>query len=622
MRLTWRSAFFKILSLFIVIGAQAQQPAHFMLGEEQFRGIQIYDVIQDKELNYWFATNEGLYRYDYYLYEKVECVQSKSTSVFNFVMDKNGAIYCHNLNNQIFQITQHKCRLLYELAGDEGKADISLSISDNNELVIGAGKVIVLDEKGKVRSRFNVNAHYLGPAFTTGNGEIQFHLNGSDSVLTYSKGNFTRQELHLTSGKLQNSAVLKFFRIKDQYYTLDLKSKTLFSYHPDMHTLTPVQANTLFDRGGAIRIYEAGSEIWVAGTLPGVVFFTGVEPESGNNFYYEDYFISDVYKDAEGNYLLSTFDKGVLVIPDLKVPDVINSFRDDPVTALYADEATELILGTSKGKLLKYANGKINVISTSGKRPIEALYGSTESNLIVFDDGQIRTYNKLNGKIAPIFEASLKHVAFINGHEFFLGTNYGIVKVNWEGNNTFIRQQVKGVNARVYSLVYEPTSQNLYASTAQGLFRLSPTGESEKIIYQNAPVFSENLYGYKENLFAVTGAHGILVIKNNRVIQTIHPLVNGKTEKLKRLMVYNQTIIAASSQGLFQFDLNGKLLRLLHASSGFTSKKVINFTIHADELWVSHAGGVQKINLNYRQPRSQHPVVRFDRIYVNDEKTG
>ena len=43
----------------------AQQPAYFILGEEQFRGIQVYDVIQDKEQNYWFATNEGIYYYDY-----------------------------------------------------------------------------------------------------------------------------------------------------------------------------------------------------------------------------------------------------------------------------------------------------------------------------------------------------------------------------------------------------------------------------------------------------------------------------------------------------------------------------------------------------------------------------
>jgi ligand-binding sensor domain-containing protein len=56
----------------------AQQPAYFVLGENHFKGVQIYDVIQDKQLNYWFATNEGLYIFDFYTYKKIECDEAKS----------------------------------------------------------------------------------------------------------------------------------------------------------------------------------------------------------------------------------------------------------------------------------------------------------------------------------------------------------------------------------------------------------------------------------------------------------------------------------------------------------------------------------------------------------------
>ncbi|MBK8366846.1 MAG: hypothetical protein IPL10_05355 [Bacteroidetes bacterium] len=50
----------------------------FIFGEEQFRGVQIYEVIQDKDMNYWFATNEGLrYYFDYYYYNKIDCDEAK-----------------------------------------------------------------------------------------------------------------------------------------------------------------------------------------------------------------------------------------------------------------------------------------------------------------------------------------------------------------------------------------------------------------------------------------------------------------------------------------------------------------------------------------------------------------
>ena len=63
-----------------------------MLGEEQFRGTQIYDVIQDKNLNYYFSTNEGIYLYNFYNFTKLNCNKSKSTSVFNFVISKQGMV--------------------------------------------------------------------------------------------------------------------------------------------------------------------------------------------------------------------------------------------------------------------------------------------------------------------------------------------------------------------------------------------------------------------------------------------------------------------------------------------------------------------------------------------------
>lgn len=608
--------------LFFTQAVFAQQPACFVLGDEQFRGIQIYDVIQDKKLNYWFATNEGIYYYDYHSYRKVESNQAKSSSVFNFIMDREGAIYCHNLNNQIFRITALECRLFYELAGDEGKADISLSVSEENHLLIGAGKIIVLDKSGKVLSRFPINDHSLGPPFVNDTGAIQFHLSGCDSVLVYSKGKFTQQALRILGAELINTSVLKFFRIKGSSYALDSRAKNLFAYQLPDRTLTALAPNTLFDRGGTPRIYEAENEIWLAGTLPGVVFFTGDQSETANRAYYEDYFISDVYKDKEGNYLLSTFDKGVLVIPDLKVPGVIHSFSDDPVTALYAGEITGLILGSSKGKLMRYRDGILSLIQNQGKRHIEALYGSKESELVLFDDGLVRAYHKGNGRILTIFEASLKTVAFVNGHSFFLGTNYGIVRVEWKGGEKFVREAVDGVNSRVYSMVYQPENGHLYASTAQGLFRINPGGKSEKILYQNQEIFSEYLYLHQGRVYAITSARGILIIDKNEVTSSIQPMVNGQMEKLKRLVIYEKSIIASSSNGLFQFDLSGNLLRPLHAASGFTSKKVINFTLHKSELWVSHAGGVQIIDLKYQPANTTIPLVRIDAVLVNDDSTN
>ena len=228
---------------FSFIYSKAQQPAYFIFGEEQFRGVQIYDVIQDKDLNYWFATNEGLYYFDYYHYNKVECNEAKGSSVFNFTINHDGTIYCHNLNNQIFQIKDNACSLFYELQADERSSDISLSVADDNNLIIGAKQIVILNKNGKKISQYPVSKHYLGQAFNNKRKHILFHL--SDSVLVYEKGVFRKNKLIVLSGSLQAESVLKFFSVHSSNYALDLRTKELYSFNPTTFELNLLPKNTL-----------------------------------------------------------------------------------------------------------------------------------------------------------------------------------------------------------------------------------------------------------------------------------------------------------------------------------------------------------------------------------------
>jgi hypothetical protein len=150
----------------------SQQAAYSILGEDQFRGIQIYDVVQDHELNYWFATNEGIYLFNYTSFEKIECSKAKSNSAFNFVIDSKGIIYCHNLNNQVFQIKNKKCTLFYELKDDEGSADITFAVGDDGNVLVTGKIVIVLDKEGKVINRFKDSKGYIKPPFQLKNKTI------------------------------------------------------------------------------------------------------------------------------------------------------------------------------------------------------------------------------------------------------------------------------------------------------------------------------------------------------------------------------------------------------------------------------------------------------------------
>ncbi|MDP1803472.1 MAG: histidine kinase [Bacteroidota bacterium] len=600
----------------------AQQPAYFILGENQFKGVQIYNVIQDNDLNYWFATNEGLYFFNHYTYEKIECDKAKSNSIFNFVMDSNGIIYCNNLNNQIFQIKNKTCSLFYELQTDEANSDISLAITANNNVLIGAKKIIELTQQGSVINRISIKGHYLSQAYTDKNQNTIYHLAGCDSVLIFSKNKISTRKIILLSGSIQKSDVLKFFRVKEVNYAINLKTKTLYKFNTETFELNELPKNEAFERSESIRLYSTGDLLWIAGTLPGTILLSEQLVSKKNTLFYQDYFISNIYKDREGNILLSTFDKGVLVIQDMQIPDVIHSCKDDPVTAIQYDAELGLLLGSSKGKLMSYKNETLELINDKGNRPIERLYNRSEFPLVLFDDGHIRAYNKESKSINVVYEASLKDAVIVSEKQFYLGTNRGIIKCNWDGGSTFDCQFLKQFAFRIYTLALNTISGNLYASTSNGLFKILPDGTGTEITYNKEAIFPNTLYYNNGKIYAADKKGGVLIIEESSVTAVIAPSVNEQPEVITKLIIHNNSIIAKSSKGLFQFDMSGKLMNALSTSQGFSSNRVVDFTIQDDQLWVSHTNGVQQINLNRLQQKITPANIRLSEIKINDSEVN
>lgn len=610
---------FVLFIIFSTTNSFAQQPAYFVLAEEQFRGIQIYDIIQDNNQNYWISTSEGLYRYDFYKYEKVECDQSKNTSVFNLVSNKKGEIFCNNLSNQIFRIKNDSLILFYELSNSESRPDISIAFGDDGNLLIGAKEIMVLNEQGKVINRYNVSGVYIGPPFQLNDGKIQYHVNLSDSIIIYSSGKFSQEKIRSSFNTRITKGVFKFFRKGKSNFAFDLTNKVWFYYDPFSFTLTGLYTEKFFQRSQAIRIYETGDEIWIAGTLPGVTIIDNNYQPDKSSIYYEDYFISEVFKDKEGNILLGTFDKGILVIPDMQVPDVINKFIDDPINSLHSDPSLGLIIGSSKGKILNYNFEQLTIINDNGQRPIEAVYGTSFSEVLLFDNGMIRAMHKRSKKVYDLLEASLKDAVLISETEFYLGTNRGLYFVKWNGAEAFEVKITNDFSFRIYSLEYDYKNKILYCASTNGLLLIDSTGKSQQIKHENEDIFPLDMCFADEKLYLSTPKKGLFTIKGNQVVQTILPKVNDKLETIKKLVVKADTLYAQSSNGLFQFNKTGKLLQSLHTVFGFGSKHIIDFTFHDSDLFVSHSGGVQKVDLRYSGKNDTKPNVILKNIFVNDE---
>ncbi len=593
----------------------AQQPAYFILGEDQFKGIKIYDIIQDRHLNYWIATNEGLFYFDHYTYQRVDCPEAKSNSVFNFIENKQGVIFCHNLNNQIFKIENKNCTLFYELQREDVTPDLSLALAPDGGLLVGGKRVIHLSPQGKTLAEAPVN-YYLGPPYTDTDGSVYYQLGGSDSVLKVVGPKVQFRRLKLNGITWGNENVYRFFDFQNKQYSMSLRTKTFFSFDPQRLLLTPLQMPFSLERGSFTYLYVAAEKIWVAGTLPGVLHFSTGFSQVKPELFYPDYIISDVYQDREGNVLLGTFDNGILVIPDLEVPDVIRSFKEDPVTALQADSTCGLLMGTSKGRLLMYRDKQVITICDTGKRFIEAVFTDHKAPVLVFDNGTMQAYFKHTKQLVNLGGASLKDAAFVSSNLFYLGTNRGIVTCRIQEGGRIKTELIKDFNFRIYALVY--SSGYLYASTSNGFYAIDSLGKFEQLTNRAKPIYPTALCAHKGRVFAADKKEGILVINAKTVVGAIPLAYPSLPEVFSKIRVSDSTLFARSYRGLFQFNLKGQLLNVLSAAQGLSGSRVIDFALDGNSLWVSHTNGVQNINFKKIQPKSERPLLFLTGILVND----
>ena len=55
----------------------AQEPAYFKMGKKELSGVDACSIFQDDERDYWFATNNDLYKYDCFEFERIPVEHAK-----------------------------------------------------------------------------------------------------------------------------------------------------------------------------------------------------------------------------------------------------------------------------------------------------------------------------------------------------------------------------------------------------------------------------------------------------------------------------------------------------------------------------------------------------------------
>lgn len=594
----------------------AQQPAYFTIGKEQFDGVQIYGVIQDKSQNYWFATDQGFYKYNSHTFEKIDCEGMKGLSAFGFVINKTGTIFCHNLNHQIIKIEHDRCSVFYELSETERSSDMSLAISEENNLVIVARLPIVFDAHGKLIKAYKNYSGSYGFPFHTRQGAIIYHSWGKDSLLEVYKNTITLKPLKWP--EKQQRGPLSFFRIHDETYAISNQDKLLYAFDEGSSECVQLKEQPLIQSPEFLRFYNVNNQLWIAGVTAGVQKLEGRNCTDLSGKMYPDFFISNVYQDHEGNILLSTFNQGNLVIPDLEIEDVVTLPQKQSIVSVHADKGAGIVLGSSEGDLISFRDSKFQALSHEGKKPLKSINSWPDFPYMIYDDGQVKAYHKTSGSIIPLLESSLKDAALLDTNTVYLALNSGIQTLRHLGSGVFESKAIESLRIRTYAVEVEAVTKQVFAATSDGLRIIKPDNSIERPVFEGENPFANDLFSDGSILYVATKNKGILFFKNGTVIRKLLPKFNQEDVEIYKLMVYDHKIYANSSQGFIVLSMDGVVQAKLNRAQGFSTNKIFDFEIVGDQVWIIHSRGFQKININQLNDTKEKPLLELSGIMVND----
>lgn len=599
--------------------SNAQQPSYFLFGEKQFEGVDIYNVIQDLEFNYWFATDQGIFMHDGYSFTKVECDEMKASSVFNFIIDDEGIIYCHNLNQQVFKIENGICSFFFEIP--DLANDIFIQITPQQDLFLSTSRnVFIIDRTGQIKLSTSLKHAYFGEPHQFANKSIVMDKAGTDTIIVYKDGVFHAERIN--KSKIKNAQpfeILTFFDLNNQSYAINKTNHDIFKFDISNYSLESIGKSSWKKSNDRFRFYELENDLWIASGLFGCIHLTNkiqlnLFPEN----FFSNYFISHVYKDKEGNILLSTFDEGIIVIPDISLPDVERKLMPYSITRIQANSSGKVHLGTRSGQLLEF-DSNVKELTGKGNKVIETLF-SWEQHPFVFSDNNGLSITNLNtGKTTIITIGSLKAVARIGPNQLLLGLNSNATILNFDPATDEFTKGKTVLAGRIYVVENESGTGTIYISSAQGLHYMKGSEKCNLIKQNGVTINALCMKSFKSKTLISTRKKGFLYLSKGKIVGQFFPKYLSENLMAFKFLIHEDKIYANTQIGLVVMDLQGNILHFVNKSSGLSTNKIIDFDIANDHIWIAHSRGVQRFKISEITAKVLPPQLFLKQIFINNQ---
>lgn len=596
---------------------QAQDPYYVAI--DKTRGLPsnaVYDMYQDSKGFLWFATDEGLCRYDGKNFKTYisPILTSRSGTCIN--EDRFGRIWYMNFDNNVYYIKNEE---LHGLEQNKTNGQFIKYHLLGSWLFIA--QVAGVDVYNINNMKWEKTIPIYQPVYTCGSKSGYYVQDGNHDVY---KIDSTLQIMRISRTKQ-----LIIAADNNNVYALDKDNRAQkYSYSNENIQLVE---KSFPEKEYITNMSFAGKFLWIC-TKNGV-YYKPKFSEQDFTHLFNGKFISYVLLDKDGNFWISTTNEGVLFIPSLH--NCYYKFQDFTPQLLQVHKNELLMSGKSNS--IKSFNLVDNTTQTlfevqNNHEVSNFFYDTINNNLLISSD---KFYQTIKGSNPDFIFLATKSVVRLD-EKYYAFAASGIcgiyrgsgeqVKSDWDPLfNVKINQVIKNNkvasilgNIRGKSTIFDPVSQKIYFATNGGLF-VSDKEDTKEIKNDGNTIQARKLAFYKGKLLILQN-NGIILCCDEKDRLTEYPLyVEGNIVAVNRMIHRGHYLfLVTNGEGVYVLNLNFPGSSIHPIPQIRKNDDVWDIAIWANKYLISSSGGLLMIDINLMTNITNKPKLIINDIRVND----
>jgi ligand-binding sensor domain-containing protein/anti-sigma regulatory factor (Ser/Thr protein kinase) len=368
---------------------------------------------------------------------------------------------------------------------------------------------------------------------------------------------------------------------------------------------------------------EDDSTLWISTRCRGLIRiknFTGAHPEL--HVFFSKSFCTSTYKDQENGYWITTQGEGVYYLPNLSFytlsadADITNknilcigNGHVNTIAAGFANgnfcEINYLDLSTKKFAGYRYRNENNRILQIWPRQ-------QQHSFLLVCDNGLYR-YSPYN--VSKLKEMAIKEIV-ISDTALYIGSSAGVFKLNRSG-----KESKHLFGDRVTCLT--SLSGSLYWGTLYGVYCYS--GGSLRRINEHCPALTgiiNHIDTAPDSSLWISTQQGLVILKEN--VATCIKRENGLQSNMCKHVSFSHNIAWVSTdKGIARINYSRQPTQYRYSIStiteedGLTTNDVNQTTVAGSYIWAVTAKGISYFSKNYTSGSAMPPMININRIVAD-----